>query len=332
MSTKEMILAVLESSDGFVSGETLSRQCGISRTAIWKQIQKLQQEGYQIESQHRTGYRLVGMNDVFNAQEIRRQLPGEFWQNGEILYYDELDSTNQEARRLSSRGYGQGTVIVADAQTAGRGRLGRHWDSSGGKGIWFSLILEPKVSLQQTSYYSFVAAIAVAEGIRQETGLQAEIKWPNDILIGGKKVCGILLELMAELTQVHQLIMGIGINANQIPADFPEEIQAKATSLAIESGHPVQRSQVLGAILQHLKENCRLLEEEGFSIIREKWTALSCVVGKEVRIIQQGKELMTGIAEGLGADGALLVRTDQGVEQIIAGDVSLRAMDGGYAF
>lgn len=331
MTTREKILTALTATSSFVSGEVLSQQCGISRTAIWKQIQKLQEEGYEIESQRRQGYRLISKADVFNIQEIRRGLPDNFLGGtGEILFYDQVDSTNLEARRMILKGYRQGTLIVADTQTAGRGRLGRHWDSQSGTGIWFSLIMEPGVSIQETSQYSFVMAVAVAEGIRQATGLKAELKWPNDVLVEGKKICGILLELVAELTQVHQLIAGIGINANQQLDDFPEEVQTKATSLAIALGHPIHRAEVLSIVLQRIQENCVLLEQKGFEAIRQKWTSLSCIIGKAVQIVRQGEVCMIGTAEALGADGALLVRTENGLEHIIAGDVSVRASDGSY--
>ncbi len=331
ITTKEKILAALTATTSFVSGEALSQQCGISRTAVWKQIQRLQEAGYRIEGQRRLGYRLLNGADVLNQQEIMRALPeGLFGVTGQIVCYEEIDSTNLEARRLILQGKGQGTVIVAERQTAGRGRLGRHWESPSGTGIWFSVILEPGVSLQQTSQYSFVMAVAVAEGIRQATGLEAQVKWPNDVLLGGKKVCGILLELVAEMSQVQQLIAGIGINANQQLADFPEDVQRKATSLAIAAGHPVQRTKILCAVLQKIEENCLLLERQGFDALREKWMALSCVIGRDVQVVRQGAAVLTGRAVGLGADGSLQVQTDQGVQSVLAGDVSLRAADGSY--
>lgn len=331
MSTKESILAALSCTDGFVSGEALRQSCDISRTAVWKHIQKLQEEGYEIESQHGLGYRLVSNADVYTAQEVARRLPEPFFgTKGQVVFYDAVDSTNQEARRLILQGYGHGTVVVANMQTAGKGRLGRHWESPGGTGIWSSLILEPEMDLQRISLYSFAVAVGVAEGLREATGLQAEIKWPNDILVGGKKVCGILLELVAEMTKVHQLIVGIGINANQRLEDFPAEVQEKGTSLAIALGRPVSRSAVLETVLCRVQEACQRLEQEGFVPIREKWTTLSCVIGKEVQVMRQGQSLLTGVVKGLGADGALLVQTEHGLEEIVAGDVSLRAADGSY--
>ena len=184
--------------------------------------------------------------------------------------------------------------------------------------------------MQRTSQYSFVIAVAVAQGIRAATGLPAQVKWPNDILIGGKKVCGILLELVVEMRQVHQLIIGIGINANQVQQDFPEEMQMKATSLAMEKGQSVRRTKVLCAVLQAIEENYDLLEEKGFDVIREKWMELSCVIGREVQVVHQDKSILNGIAVGLANDGALQVKTKQGMELVTVGDVSLRAADGSY--
>lgn len=248
-----------------------------------------------------------------------------------IQQYDTIDSTNLEARRLIQQGFGHGTVVAAETQTAGKGRLNRTWESAKGSGIWFSVILEPAVSMQQMSQYSFVIAVAAAEGIRQSTGLEAQVKWPNDILINGRKVCGILLELVAERNQPVRLIAGIGINASQQTADFPEEVQAKATSLAMETGMAINRQAVLDAVLQRIDANNTRMEQEGFAAIRNTWTALSCVTGKDVQIVQQGKALLHGTAVGLAEDGSLLVETERGVEKIMAGDVSLRAADGGYA-
>lgn len=248
----------------------------------------------------------------------------------QIRRYEEIDSTNLEARRLISQGFGHGTVILAETQLAGRGRLGRTWVSAKGTGLWFSVILTPKGGMQQASQYSFVMAVAVAEGIRAVTGLEAKVKWPNDIVLHGKKVCGILLELAAEPNQAVQLIAGIGINANQQPDDFPEEVQAKATSLAIETGRELDRQALLDAVLRQITDNLALLERQGFDAIRERWLALSCVMGKKVQILQHGDAILHGTAVGLAEDGALLVETKSGIVPILAGDVSLRAEDGSY--
>ncbi len=248
-----------------------------------------------------------------------------------IKQYDSIDSTSLEAKRLLAHGFGHGTVITAETQTAGKGRLGRAWDSANGTGIWFSVVLELQIALHQVSLYSFVAAVAVAEAIHHTTDLTAQVKWPNDVLLRGKKVCGILLELVAERNQPVRIIIGIGINANQQICDFPEEVQAKATSLMVETGHVIDRKQILDAVLERLSYYSQQLEQRGFAAIRDRWTELSCVSGKEVQIVQQSSTVLYGTALGLADDGALLVQTEHGIERIMAGDVSLRAADGGYA-
>lgn len=248
-----------------------------------------------------------------------------------IKQYDTIDSTSLEARRLIGQGYGHGMVISARTQTAGRGRLNRAWDSAEDAGIWFSAVLEPEVPMEQMSLYSFVAAVAVAEAIREVTGISVQLKWPNDVLAGGRKLCGILLELVAERNQPLRIIMGIGINASQQISDFPEEVQKKATSLAMETGRVIDRQQVLDAVLKKLAVYSAELEKNGFSAIKDRWTELSCIRGKGVQILQQGKPVLYGTAIGIADDGVLLIQTEQGIERIVAGDVSLRAADGGYA-
>ena len=248
-----------------------------------------------------------------------------------IKPYKSIDSTNLEAKRLLSQGAENGTVIVAEYQSAGKGRLGRAWESADGAGIWFSVILQPDLPMDQISLYSFVAAVAVAEGIRTVTGLDAQVKWPNEVLVNGRKLCGILLELVAERNRPLSVIIGIGINASQKPEDFPEEVRQKATSLAMETGTETNRQQVLDAVLQKLACYSEKLEREGFASIKDTWSQLSCVTGKQVQIVQHGKAFLYGTAMGLDTDGALLVQTEQGMERIVAGDVSLRNADGGYA-
>lgn len=249
----------------------------------------------------------------------------------EIKQYDSIDSTSLEAKRLIGQGHGHGVVVSARTQTAGRGRLNRVWDSAADAGIWFSVILEPDVPMEQMSLYSFVAAVAVAEAVRETAGLAVQVKWPNDVLAGGRKLCGILLELVAERNQPLRIIMGIGINASQQLADFPEEVQQKATSLALETGKSIDRNLVLDAVLRWLDVYSRQLEQSGFEPVKKRWQELSCMSGKAIQIVRQGEALLYGTALGIADDGALLVQTEHGMERIIAGDVSLRAADGGYA-
>lgn len=255
------------------------------------------------------------------------------WQ---VKSYETLDSTNQEAYRLIRQAPAEqslhGVVLNAAYQTAGKGRMGRIWESSADAGVWMTAIIRLCLPMEQASLYSFAAAVSVAEAIRQTTGLRAELKWPNDVLLEGKKVCGILLELVPRNRTEQYLAIGIGVNVNQSENDFPAELQHKAVSLAMQSGQREDCTRLLSAILQRLDENCTLLEQKGFAPIREKWKQLSCMIGHTVLVQPKGADSYTGVAEDLAMDGTLLVRTTDEIISVIAGDVSLRAEDGGYSF
>ncbi len=255
------------------------------------------------------------------------------WQ---IKTYEILDSTNQEAKRLIQNTQMDevlhGTVVTAGQQTSGKGRLGRAWISPAGTGLWMTAIIKAQLSLEQTSLYSFAAAVSVAEAIRQTTGLMAQLKWPNDVLIDGKKVSGILLELVPCTATEYYIAIGIGINVNQEKKDFPSELQEKAVSLAMLSNKREELTALLSVVLQKLQENCILLEQYGFTPLRDKWKNLNCMIGREVTVQKQGETLYSGVAEDLAMDGTLLVRTVDGLTAVLAGDVSLRSKNGEYSF
>lgn len=253
-----------------------------------------------------------------------------------ITHFDTLDSTNLEAKRMirthTAAASLHGTVITAEQQTCGKGRLGRTWESPASSGLWFTAIIQPQIPMTQASLYSFATAVSVAEAIEQTTGLVAKLKWPNDILLHGKKLCGILLELVPCSPTQYYILIGIGLNVNQQQQEFADELAQKATSLAIEGGHTFARAPLLDAILHCLDANCALLAQDGFASIRTKWKAKSCIIGQEVSVQQHNREQYCGIAEDIAADGSLLVRTATGLQTVMAGDVSLRAKDGTYAF
>ena len=250
--------------------------------------------------------------------------------------YEVLDSTNLEARRTIEYTCAEqslhGLVVMAEQQTNGKGRMGRAWASSAGAGLWFSVVIKPAVPLAQASLYSFVAAVAVAEAIRQETALQVQLKWPNDVLLNGRKLCGILLELVPCAKNETYIIIGIGVNVNQQKSEFPDELQDKAVSIAMAAHQQYDCLALLSPVLQKLDENCMLLEREGFAPLREKWKQLSCMIGQTVSVQPKGAEAYIGVSEDLAMDGTLLVRTQNGVIPVMTGDVSLRAKDGGYSF
>lgn len=258
------------------------------------------------------------------------------WQ---MKHYTTLDSTNLEAKRIIQSSQADlslnqlhGLIVAAEQQTGGKGRLGRMWVSQSGNGLWFSAVIQPKLPLEQAGLYSFAAAVSVAEAIAQETALPVKLKWPNDVLWQGKKLCGILCELVARTKTEYYIVIGIGINVNQQLQEFPPELHDKAISLAMIARAPVDGASLLSTVLQNLQNNCALLESEGFARIRDKWKTWNCVLGQAVSVQQQGKELYHGIAEDITMDGALQVRTPEGVTQVIAGDVSLRSSSGANFF
>lgn len=253
-----------------------------------------------------------------------------------IVRFDTLDSTNLEARRMiQNQSTGQslhGTVVTAGQQTGGKGRLGRVWESPSGTGLWFTAIIQPQVPMEQASLYSFAAAVSVAEAIRQAADLQVTLKWPNDVLLNGKKLCGILLELIPYSKTEYYIAIGIGINVRQRKEDFPPELQEKAASLAMFSEKTIDQPALLDTILQQLKRTCTQLEAQGFAPLRDQWKAWSAIIGQEVSVQQYGNVLYTGIAEDIAMDGSLLVRTADGLQRVTAADVSLRSKDGTYGF
>ena len=315
----EPILNALKNRPGaFVSGEELSRLVGVSRTAIWKEIEKLRAEGYKILAQPHSGYQLVGIPDRLTPQELSWNLATK--KIGRRIHcYETTDSTMDVAQRLAAAGEPEGSVVVAEAQGKGRGRMGRTWISPKGKGIYLSVILRPDLQLMEIPKITLVAAVAVAQAVEAATGLKPEIKWPNDLLIGGKKIAGILTELNAELNRVNTVVVGIGLNVNT-PAD---KLPAQGTSLAEELGAKVDRLELARALLTHLDRSYAQFLQEGLAPILEDWRRFAAFLGRRVRVALEGRTL-DGQAVDVDASGALLVRTDTGlVESVSAGEVLL---------
>lgn len=318
---KEKILQLLKDSQEYISGEEISNILGVSRTAIWKHINALKGEGYLIESQTKLGYRLIKTPDRLYPAEISGYLKTK-WLGHNLVYNETIDSTNRIARELAEAGGDAGTVVLAEQQTAGRGRLGRQWHSPFGTGIWMSLILKPQISPEDAPKITLVTAVAVAQAFKELTDLQPGIKWPNDILFQGKKACGVLTELKADMDCIHYVIAGIGINVND--EIFPEEIQQIATSLRIESGSILERTKIVGAILNNIEHYYELWQQEGFESIRDTWKKYSINLNREVTI-NTLKDIIHGVAVDIDEDGLLLVKDAQGlIQRITAGDVSLR--------
>ena len=323
---KGEILKLLKETDGYVSGQELCRRFGVSRTAVWKVINQLKEEGYEIEAVRNRGYALKGAGDVLSEADLLRCWKTE-WAGGRTVYFDATDSTNIQARRLAEAHAPHGTLVVSDRQDGGKGRRGRSWASPSGVGIWMSLILRPEIAPSSASMLTLAAALAVREGIREETGLSPLIKWPNDLVLNGMKICGILTEMSTELMEIQYVITGIGINVNQ--REFPPEIRDTATSLSLEAGRSFRRSSLIAAILKAFEKDYEAFLKTGdLSLLLEEYNACLVNRGKEVCILDPSGEYRA-VAEGIDENGSLLVTLPDGTRrEIISGEVSVRGIYG----
>lgn len=330
---KEKILRVLrDAGDDFVSGQSLCESLGVSRQAVWKNISRLKESGYEIASVSNKGYRLVESPDRLFGPDIESRFSRNCYCK-KVECHDSIDSTNTRAKQLAELGEPEGTLVVAEEQTTGKGRRGRGWASEPGVGIWMSLLLRPQLKPQQAASITLVAALAVAEGIRQVCGIEPQIKWPNDIVINGRKVCGILTETSSEPDYIHYVVVGIGINANT--RSFPEELSGRATSIMLESGKQVDRQALIAAVMDAFTEHYQTYLQTGdLSLLCEKYDRMLVNRNREVRILHGLSEEVaveqtrTGIARGIASDGSLLVETEQGVKRVVSGEVSVRGVYG----
>jgi BirA family biotin operon repressor/biotin-[acetyl-CoA-carboxylase] ligase len=301
---KGQILKNLRQHDGYLSGEMLSERLGVSRVAIWKHVRTLRNDGYSIDASP-AGYRLLSCPDLL--------LPYEFPDlEGRIHYFREIGSTMDVARELARKGAAEGTIVIAETQTRGRGRLSREWLSPRG-GIYLTLILRPRISPAYAPRINLMASIAVASTIRKLFGLRAELKWPNDVQIGGKKVCGILAEMNAEMDVVNFVNIGIGTNVNNSVSRFREV----GTSLRDELGRGISRKQFLSALLAEMDERRAILMEPE---LLQEYRRLSCTLGKDIRMTSLGEEI-TGKAIDIDAMGALVLKEKDGsLRTVVVGD------------
>ena len=323
MTTDAQILTALRTTATGVSGAELSQQLGISRAAIWARIEELRALGYDISATPHQGYRLLTTPDVLHADDLLSRVAGVAVIGRDIRVFQQTNSTNDVIEKLARDGVKEGVVVFAESQSKGRGRLGRKWISPPARGLWFSVLLRPDLHPQAATQLTIVAATALARGIRKKTGLAAEIKWPNDILLRGKKVVGILTEMSAELDHVNHVILGIGVDVNQTTAEFPPELRKLATSLRIEAGQPISRPELAAAILRELDADYARFGAGQFEAVAAEWAENCATLGRNVTI-HIGPRAVQGRAEALDADGALLVRTQHGrLERIIGGDVTL---------
>lgn len=313
---QEKILEILKQKPWFISGEELSSYLKISRQALWKHIQELKDSGYNIVAVPHLGYRLISSPDRLFPYEVSQALNTKLI-GKKIYYFDTVSSTMDIAFQLGIKGLAEGTLVLAESQTKGRGRLGRSWFSPKYKGIYLSLILRPKILPNQASIFTLLSAVSICEAIREVVNLDAKIKWPNDILIHNKKLGGILTELNAEMDEIYFVIVGMGLNVNNDKKTQVED----ATSLKEQKKENINRISLLQEILRKIEANYLLFQKKGSQPIIEKWCSYNITLGKRVKIICQ-KEHLEGQAMSIDIDGGLLLRNDSGLTQkIMTGDV-----------
>jgi len=317
------ILTALRASTGGVSGAELADELGVSRAAVWARVEELRALGYDIEASPHNGYRLLDVPDVLHADDLLSRLGKTRVVGRDIRVFQETTSTNDVIEKLARDGVKEGAVVLAESQTKGRGRLGRKWMSPARKGLWFSVLLRPRMRPQAITQLTIASATALVRAIRHQTGITPEIKWPNDILIRGKKVAGILTEMTAELDQVKRVILGIGVDVNLSANEFPADLRKQSTSLKIETGDTVDRAELAVAILRELDHDYARICSGEFEAVADEWEERCETIGRDVAI-QVGERRVHGCAESLDADGALLLRTLHGhLERIIGGDVTV---------
>ena len=315
------ILQLFREQRGFVSGGEISRTLCVSRTAVWKHISGLREAGYVIEAIPSRGYRLVSAPDILNREEIAAQLKTVVI-GRQLICRDETGSTNADAFRLAEEGAPEGTVVLADTQMSGKGRRGRSWSSPPGVNLYCSVVLTPGVKPHEAPQLTFLSAVAVARAVEITTGLRPEIKWPNDVLIAGRKVAGLLNEMSAETDGINFVILGIGVNLNMAMAQFPSDLRQPGTSLFLETGQRVNRVRFAVTMLNELDRLYADFTRHGFGPVRDEWQVRCNANGRELVVSDAGQEVVRGMFSGIDGDGALLVRLPDGrVERILSGDV-----------
>ncbi|HJV34933.1 biotin--[acetyl-CoA-carboxylase] ligase [Geomonas sp.] len=315
------ILELFRSGDGFVSGEALSRLLGLSRTAVWKHVNALRSAGYLIEAVPAKGYRLLDSPRLLNKHDIGQGLTTRRI-GANLVCLKETESTNSVAFKMAEEGACEGTVVIADGQSAGKGRLGRIWLSPAGVNLYCSIVLRPPISPMAACQLTFLSAVAVARAIENCSELTPQIKWPNDVLIGGKKVAGLLNEMNAETEKVNFVVLGIGVNLNVRLSQLGGTLRYPATSLIEESGVEVDRVAFTRTLLTEIDDLYDRFLVEGEGAIRNEWLERSAMRGRQVKV-SVGERQFAGVVQGVDQFGALLVLVGDKVETVLSGDVSL---------
>lgn len=321
---KDEILQMLKSRKDFISGQELCEYFQVSRTAVWKVIKQLQNDGYEIEAINRKGYRLIASPDVLTVPEILSVMPTEVM-GRKIYYYNCLGSTNDQARMLAEQGAEEGSLVIAETQNTGKGRMGRAFFSPEGCGIWMSLILKPEIPPMDASMVTLIGAMAVQE-MMQDYGITSGIKWPNDIVIDGRKVTGILTEMSAGPDRINYIVIGIGINANM--KAFPEELEKTAISMSMVTGQNYHRAEIIARVMDHFEKNYReFLKTGDLRFLKERYDASLIHKDKEINV-HEIRRVWRGISRGINDVGELIVSSDEGDVVVRSGEVSIRGVYG----
>ena len=323
-SNKTKILKILRNTDGYLSGQELCEQLGISRTAVWKYMKQLKEEGYEIQSVQNKGYCLMEVPDVLGESEIKSRMETQ-WVGQRVYFYEEIDSTNTQAKRLAEEDAPSGTLVVSDCQVKGKGRRGRVWTSPKGEAIYMTILLRPQIRPDRASMVTLVMGLSVVQSIRNVLGLETSIKWPNDVVLNRKKLVGILTEMSAQMDYIEYLVIGTGINANMTA--FSEELKDKATSLRMEMGRPVNRAALIAESMKCFEKNYEIFEKtQDLSGLMEDYQAVLANLNQPVRVLEPGHEY-SGIARGINEKGELLVEREDGtVTAVYSGEVSVRGL------
>ena len=328
-----ILLKLKEKAPGYVSGAELGKAFGITRTAVWKYINQLKEEGYVIESSSKKGYKLASIPDILNKREVISYIKTEFL-GKEIYYFDTIDSTNNYAKKIAEDGCEEGTVVISDCQIAGKGRRGREWASLAGKGIYMSVVLKPLLEPSQMQLITLAASVAVAEALKEQTGMDLGIKWPNDIILDARKLCGILTEMTCETDKINYVILGLGVNVNQDMEDFPADLRDKAVSLKAGckqltgENKTFNRAKIIASILLHIEKYYKMLQSGLNEEIIDKWRLHSITLGKQI-MCSDSRGSYLCIAEDITEDGHLVVKCEDGsVRELLSGEVSIKGVMG----
>ncbi|MGA6993079.1 MAG: biotin--[acetyl-CoA-carboxylase] ligase [Candidatus Deferrimicrobiaceae bacterium] len=305
----DLLLRILEEHPGrFVSGEDIGRRLGTSRAAVWKQIRTMRRRGFGIEGARGAGYRLLGRPDVIEGTEVLPRLSSRsFWRS--FAFFPVTDSTNSRAAEAAEKGAPHGTVVCADAQTGGRGRFDRRWESPPGVNLYLSLLLRPPIDPRQAPQLTLVAAVALAKAVEEAARIPARLKWPNDLYLAGKKAAGILAEMSTDADRLRHVVIGVGLNVNSEASHFPGVLSRTATSLRLATGKSFRRTEVLSRFLDCFAESYRDFLSGGLALLLPEWNRRSLLSGKRV-VVRNREGDMRGVAAGVDEAGMLLFRRD----------------------